>query len=703
MTREWAALAVASILGLAPWLVTSEANQAAPATPQTAPAQPGPTQPFHVETNFVRVDVFPTSDGRPVLDLTANDFEVLEDGAPQRIETFEHVQINQLISTTDRRDPSTVAESRAAAMNPRARVFVIFLDGYQTPVEASYRIQHVLATMLDRLIGPDDVFAVMTPRMSAGEIVFGRRTETIESELQRYWYWGRADAMVQQDPEDQLIMSCYGDTPPGSRNDPGVDAGALIARRHEKLVMDALTDLSRYLRGVRDERKAVIAVTSGWQLFQPDNSLLKGPGVLGGSDPGRVGTGPDGRLTTDTTQAYGNASPHQCERIRFDLANIDDHEAFYRMLDIANRANVSFYPIDAAGLRASDHLMDLPQNVGQRILETQLATVRSLAENTDGIVVSDTNDLGAGTRRIVDDLSSYYLLGYYSTNTRPDGKFHKITVRVKRSGVDVRARRGYLAPSMSDLAAARAAAATPASTKAPDQIERAIADLSSFRPNPHILTRASLVADTAAPASGRLWMVVELGPTTANAAEWWRGGTADVVISTASGVLVTRSSQPFAAGARTITLGPIAATFQPGHYVAGVRLTPTGQGSPLTAEAQLDTTRDGASTPLLFRRTRPGPPQFTPTATPLFRRTDILRAEVPLGAAADTVNVSLLDRRGQRMPLPVAGSLRSDDGLWASVDLDLAPLAPGDYVVKISVKRGSSTQDSVAAFRVVPQ
>ena len=159
-------------------------------------------------------------------------------------------------------------------------MFVIFLDGYQTPLEGSYRIQHVLATMLDRLIGPDDLFAVMTPRMSASEIVFARRTETIEGELQRYWYWGRGDALVQQDPEDQLIMLCYGDSAPGSRNDPGVDARALIARRHEKLAMDALTDLSRYLRGVRDERKAVIAVTSGWQLYQPDNSLLKGRASL---------------------------------------------------------------------------------------------------------------------------------------------------------------------------------------------------------------------------------------------------------------------------------------------------------------------------------------------------------------------------------------------------------------------------------------
>src|SRR5207344_2488540 len=122
-------------------------------------------------------------------------------------------------------------------------------------------------------------------------------------------------------------------------------------------------------------------------------------------------------------------------------------------------------------------------------------------------------------RRIVDDLSSYYLLGYYSTNTRPDGKFHKITVRVKRSGVDVRARRGYLAPSMSELAAARAAAATPVTTKPPDEIERAIAQLAHFRADPHLLARASLVADGAGSPNGRLWMVAELDPATARAAE----------------------------------------------------------------------------------------------------------------------------------------------------------------------------------------
>src|SRR5262249_49271287 len=71
-------------------------------------------------------------------------------------------------------------------------------------------------------------------------------------------------------------------------------------------------------------------------------------------------------------------------------------------------------------------------------------SLRSMADSTDGLAIVETNDLNTGMRRIVEDLSAYYLIGYYSSG-KLDGKFHKITVRVKRPGVSVRARRGYLA------------------------------------------------------------------------------------------------------------------------------------------------------------------------------------------------------------------------------------------------------------------
>src|SRR5262249_60768046 len=86
------------------------------------------------------------------------------------------------------------------------------------------------------------------------------------------------------------------------------------------------------------------------------------------------------------------------------------------------------------------------------MLRTRQSTRRDLAAATDGIAVINSNDLDRGFRRITDDLSSYYLLGYYS-NGKLDGKFHSIRVRVKRPGVQVRARRGYLALTAAEAAA----------------------------------------------------------------------------------------------------------------------------------------------------------------------------------------------------------------------------------------------------------
>ena len=129
-------------------------------------------------------------------------------------------------------------------------------------------------------------------------------------------------------------------------------------------------------------------------------------------------------------------SQYDCDKDRRLLANIDDWQIFRDLIDDANRANVTFYPVDSRGLAAMDNLIiaDLPPNVDQAMLKNRIETLRTLATDTDGIAVVDTNDLEKGLRRVVDDLTSYYLLGYYSTNGKNDGKFRKITVRVKRPG-----------------------------------------------------------------------------------------------------------------------------------------------------------------------------------------------------------------------------------------------------------------------------
>ena len=136
------------------------------------------------------------------------------------------------------------------------------------------------------------------------------------------------------------------------------------------------------------------------------------------------------------------------------LARVDNADEFRRILDEANRANTSFYPVDPRGLAVFDEQIMppigdsvtqpapmVPPSVDANLLRTRLESLRTLAEATDGIAVVNSNDLAGGLKRVVDDLSSYYLIGYYSSG-KLDGKFHPISVRVKRPGVRVRARRG---------------------------------------------------------------------------------------------------------------------------------------------------------------------------------------------------------------------------------------------------------------------
>jgi hypothetical protein len=101
--------------------------------------------------------------------------------------------------------------------------------------------------------------------------------------------------------------------------------------------------------------------------------------------------------------------------------------------------------------------------------------LRTLAANTDGIAVVDSNDLGAELRKVTDTLRSFYLLGYYSTNRSFDGKPRRISVKVGAS--DVRARRSYYAPTEAE----RLARANPVAVAGPSAVELALDVLAGLR------------------------------------------------------------------------------------------------------------------------------------------------------------------------------------------------------------------------------
>ena len=167
--------------------------------PASSPAQQPPQTPpppFRTEANYVRVDVYPTADGKPVQDLRAEEFEVLENGAPQQVRAFEHVVISPAGPQSLRAEANSVRGGEQMAANPRNRVVVIFLDIAHVEAEASHHIKEPLIRLMDRILGPDDLIAVMTAEMSAAQVTFGRKTEVIADMLRDKWNWGMRHSVM---------------------------------------------------------------------------------------------------------------------------------------------------------------------------------------------------------------------------------------------------------------------------------------------------------------------------------------------------------------------------------------------------------------------------------------------------------------------------------------------------------------------------
>jgi hypothetical protein len=130
----------------------------------------------------------------------------------------------------------------------------------------------------------------------------------------------------------------------------------------------------------------------------------------------------------------------ECDKDRMALAMADNERYFRDILEEAKRANVSFYTVDPRGLATSDDPGGLdpsiPAALDRRNLTSRSNSLMTLAHNTDGLALVNNNDLRAQLRRVADDLTSYYLMGYYSTNGKLDGRYRSIKVRSKRPGVE---------------------------------------------------------------------------------------------------------------------------------------------------------------------------------------------------------------------------------------------------------------------------
>ena len=694
-----AVLAIAGAIGVGAVGLPAMAQtpQAAPPAPQQAPAPPPATPPpapagdasqpvFRAGINFVRVDVIATDkQGNPVTDLTQDDFEIVEDDTKQAIETFRLVKIDTTSPVETPGRLQTRADEETAAQNEDARIFVFFLDEYHVRLGNSMAARKHLIEFVQTQLGPKDLVSVMYPLSPLDTVVLTRDHNQLVHAIERFQ--GRK----------------YDYTPRNALEDRYANYPTEVVERVRRQVsLSAIEGLSVKLGALREGRKAIVLVSEGYVALLPPQMR------------GAVATMPGlGNPNRNNPMAGENNITE--DRARFS-AELDVQSELQRVFDAANRSNTTIYAVDPRGLSTGE--FDIQDNVMGRASQDGLRqtqnTLRTLAEETDGRAIVNRNDLAKGMQQIVRDSSAYYLLGYNSTQSRSDGKFHAIKVKVRRPGVQVRARRGYWALTATE----NARAVAPAKPGPPAAVSKSLATIATMGDRRFIRTWVG----TAPAENGktRVTLVWEGVPPTPGSG---RAPVGRVVLNALSpggdsyfkGAVGGDGSEALAAGASR--RGTVDIEVPPGKL--SLRLSIEGKPDDVldTDDRTIDVPdftepKARLTTPRVYvaRNAREfqalkADVAALPSATREFRRTErlLLRLDVVApGAAAGAVTFTarLLNRQGDRMAdLTVAPPLAGEP---ATIDVPLASLPAGEFLIEI-VAQGAdgAASTELIAFRMV--
>lgn len=362
-----------------------------------------------------------------------------------------------------------------------------------------------------------------------------------------------------------------------------------------------------------------------------------------------------------------------------------NYERLESVLQAANRGNVTIHVLDPRPLGSA------PFGGGEAL--------RRLAAETGGRPIVNTNSPEQGLKQVIGDASAYYLIGYTPSRERADGKFHRIEVKVKRSGVRVTARRGYWAPTPEETTPAPAAPPNPRLTEALTALvapsaNRLLNIWIGSQPGSNGATGVQVAWDTAGRDGDLTPTLVEVQPVSRSDGE--------------------PLAPPQEVGSTAVGGGPpTIASFELPPGPAAFKMTVRSAGGSVidrwTQSVVLpDYTGGGLQmgTPIVYRtRTLMETRAFnadaspTPTASRHFRRTDRLVIDVPWTATGGTpeVTAQLTNQGGQPLaPLELA----SMDGGRARIVLPLASLALSTYVVRVDARAGDDEATQQVAFTV---
>jgi VWFA-related protein len=397
-------------------------------TPNSSPPPPPPVQQSPVQkpddvdvvritTNLVQVDATITDkNGKPITDLKPEEVEIFEDGRKQKIT---HFSFNVSEAPIVERPTKPAVDKNAPPIPPTQikredirRTIALVVDDLGLSFESTYYVRRALKKFVDEQMQPGDLVAII--RTSGG---MGALQQFTADKRQLYAAIDRVKFFM----NGRGGISAFAPITPPTPGERGAEMDAAVEDlnqfREDMYSVGTLGAVSYVIKGLKElpGRKSILLISDGFKIYDQD-------------DPSR---------------------------------NYLAQEKLRRLIDEAGRASVVVYTMNATGLQtlgfsAAD---DLSGRDFQQIQDAESSRRNEafnnqqgldyLAHETGGIAIRNTNDLSGGIRRVLEDQTTFYLIGYRPDNSTFDLRtgrrtFHKLSLKVTRPGkFNVRMRNGF--------------------------------------------------------------------------------------------------------------------------------------------------------------------------------------------------------------------------------------------------------------------
>lgn len=389
-----------------PFLLPSLWLAAAAPVPQAGPS-------FPAEVEIITIDaVVVDGDGVPVTGLRREDFRVFEDGRPQEVVSFEAYDRGE---TAIDEAPAVPVATNERGTELRGRAFALLLDDVFTPLQSAAEVRRAAESFLRNSVGPGDEVTIATTSGNA------------------YWSAGLPEGL-----EDLLAVAARfkGRDTGGRYGTQEYTTSHLSAEemRYGTLALKRMTELQAYniVRGRASGDQPMAQEIDNIRKHRMKITLAAVRRQL------------DALATVRGRKSLILMSPGFLQ---------DDDQQIRETAAASRRANTAVYFVDVRGLTsqavfsAADTVAAGPSLTGLVGEEAERNLVaagsQTLAQDTGGFSVRNTNELAKGAARIAAESRAYYLLGIQPAEGKGARDWRKLKVEVTRKGLEVRARSGY--------------------------------------------------------------------------------------------------------------------------------------------------------------------------------------------------------------------------------------------------------------------